>query len=91
MQTECNRIDLIKSFEAAPSTAVFNQHTIAALRDCSIATVQRDRWIGQGIPFIKFGHSVRYRKSDVLAWLDKHPAVQSTTQADMKKGEQYDA
>ena len=73
-----------------PLITVFDQHTIAALRDCSIATMERDRWVGQGVPFIKFKHSVRYRKSDVLAWLDKHPAVQSTTQADLAK-EQYNA
>ena len=90
MKTQGNRIWLIKNFEEAPPTAVFSQLTIAAIRDCSIATVQRDRWIGQGIPYIKFGHSVRYRKSDVQEWVNKHPTVRSTTEADMKK-ELYNA
>ncbi len=74
-----DRIDLISDFEKAPETALFSQQTIAAVRDCSTATLERDRWAGTGIPFLKFGRSVKYRKSDVMVWLNKHVPRQSTS------------
>lgn len=74
-----DRIDLLSNFEKAPETALFGQQTIAAVRDCSTATLERDRWAGNGIPFIKIGRAVKYRKSDVVAWLNEHIARQSTS------------
>ncbi|WP_333874798.1 helix-turn-helix transcriptional regulator [Methylobacter sp.] len=76
-----SRIDLLNQFNAAPDDALFDQKTIAAVRDCSLATMERDRWAGTGIPFIKLGRSVKYRKADVLLWLDKHHPQQSTSSA----------
>ena len=73
------RIELLADFEQAPNTTLFNQQTIAAVRDCSTATLERDRWAGTGIPFLKFGRSVRYRKSEVLSWLNTHSSRQSTS------------
>lgn len=74
-----SRIDLINEYERAPDWALFPQVTIAAIRDCSIATVERDRWAGTGVRFIKMGRLVRYRKSDIRAWLEQHQAVCSTS------------
>ena len=37
----------------------------AAIRNCSRATSERDRGAGTGIPFIKMGRLVRYKKRDV--------------------------
>jgi hypothetical protein len=79
--TITSRVDLLNQFDSAPHDALFSQTTIAAVRDCSIATMERDRWAGTGIDFLKIGRSVRYRKSDVLAWLDKHHPQQSTAAA----------
>jgi hypothetical protein len=81
MQQENIRLTLINEYESAPDTALFSQLTLAALRQCSIATIERDRWAGTGVPFIKIGRLVRYRKSDIHTRLNKHPLVQSTTQA----------
>ncbi|WP_414713683.1 helix-turn-helix transcriptional regulator [Sphingomonas sp.] len=38
------------------------------------------RLTGDGPPFIKIGHLVRYRRSDVRAWLSAQPCVTSTSQ-----------
>ena len=81
MSVENHRLFLMQEYEAAPDEAMFSQLTVAAIRKCSIATVERDRWAGTGVPFRKFGHSVRYCKADIRNWLDQHPAFQSTTQA----------
>ena len=83
MQIQTDRLFLIKQYELASDTALFTQMVVAAVRDCSIATVERDRWAGTGVPFIKLGRSVRYRKSDIRNWLDRYQVVQSTTQAQM--------
>ena len=85
MQKEKSRLSLITEYELAPDSALFAQETVAAIRDCSLATMERDRWIGTGVPFIKVGRLVRYRKTDIRAWLEKHQAFQSTTQAQISK------
>ncbi len=75
-----DRIKSINEFYSAPDTALFSQIIIAHVRDCSPATMERDRWQGGGIPFIKIGRAVKYRKTDVLAWLEKHQAQNSTSE-----------
>ena len=81
MKSETHRLILLQEYEQAPESAYFSQETVAAIRNCSRATVERDRWAGTGIPFVKMGRLVRYRKAEIAAWLEQQPAYQSTTQA----------
>ncbi len=74
-----NRSTSLAEFYGAPETALFTQITVAHVRGCSLATMERDRWRGDGIPYIKIGRSVRYKKSDVLAWLDQYQPQASTS------------
>ena len=85
MKTKTSRLDLINEYEIAPDSALFSQETVAAILDCSLATLERDRWIGKGIPFIKFGRMVRYRKTDIRMWLAQHHAIQSTSVLSQEK------
>jgi|HubBroStandDraft_6_1064221.scaffolds.fasta_scaffold1823909_1 hypothetical protein len=48
----------------------------------AVSTLQKDRCAGGGIPFIRIGRLVRYRESDVAAYLASLPAHNSTTEAD---------
>ncbi|MCD6040115.1 MAG: hypothetical protein K0S27_1515 [Gammaproteobacteria bacterium] len=80
MKIKLSRLDLITEYEHAPDSALFAQETIAALLDCSLATIERDRWLGNGIPFIKIGRMVRYKKSDISLWLEAHRTFHSTTE-----------
>lgn len=80
MKSQLSRLDLITEYERAPDSALFTQETIAAILNCSLATIERDRWIGAGIPFIKIGRMVRYRKNDICLWLEEHRAFCSTTE-----------
>lgn len=73
-----SRLDLIKEYELSPEWVMFSQETVAAIRDCSLSTLERDRWVGTGVPFVKMGGLVRYRKSDIRAWLEQHQPIQST-------------
>lgn len=81
-----SRIQLLQEFEAAPENALFRQETPCALLDCSNATMERDRWVGGGIPYIKIGRSVRYRKGDILAYLAQSNSKISTSDFGSKKG-----
>ena len=83
MKRQLSRIDLINEYEQAPESALFSQETVAAIRDCSLATLERDRWAGGGICYVKIGRLVRYRKADIRAWLDKQPTVLSTSRSDV--------
>ena len=75
-----DRTKAINEFYSAPDDALFNQITVAHVRDCSTATMERDRWAGGGIPFIKIGRAVKYRKADVLGWLAQYQAQGSTSE-----------
>jgi hypothetical protein len=44
------------------------------------STLQKDRVAGSGIPFVRIGRLVRYRQSDVRAYLDALPAYRSTSE-----------
>jgi predicted DNA-binding transcriptional regulator AlpA len=44
------------------------------------STLQKDRVAGTGIPFIRLGRLVRYRQSDVTAFLDALPSCRSTSE-----------
>jgi hypothetical protein len=44
------------------------------------STLQKDRVAGTGIPFVRIGRLVRYRQSDVQAFLDALPALRSTSE-----------
>ena len=43
MDTAVSRVDLMREYEQAPDSALFSQDTVAALRGCSVALIERDR------------------------------------------------
>jgi len=47
----------------------------------SRSSLQKDRLKGGGVPVIRIGRLVRYRASDVEAWLAKLPARRSTSES----------
>jgi len=52
----------------------------AQILGVSIAFLERDRWAGARVPFIKIGaRAVRYRLSDLLAYIESR-LCQSTSQ-----------
>lgn len=75
-----SRIHLLEEFNALPDSAWFGQETVAAVRYCSEATIERERWSGGGVPFVKCGRSIRYSKRSILEWLAKHKLLCSTTE-----------
>ena len=53
-----SRLDLLKEFESAPESSLFSQQTIAAVLSCSTQLLERNRWAGTGIPYLKIGRKV---------------------------------
>jgi hypothetical protein len=71
---------LVREFWGAPDEALFNQRTVAAVRDCSEALCERERWNGTGPSFMKTGGRVKYRKADVVEWINRHRTFSSTSE-----------
>jgi hypothetical protein len=52
-----------------PLQELLTERELARITKRSVASVRRDRLLKKGCPFIKISASVRYRPSDVEAWL----------------------
>ena len=61
--------DLRAELDAAPSWAQFDEEYVAAARNLSVSKVRAERLSGCGVPFIKEGRRVLYRKSDIMGYL----------------------
>lgn len=61
-------------------TELLSPDQAAATIDVTSGTLSVWRSTGRyGIPFIKIGRKVRYRKSDLLAWLESRTRESGTT------------
>ena len=58
-----------------PTDRLLNEHEVAKLRHQSVATIRRERLHKTGIRALKLGGSVRYRYSDVVAWINSRPTI----------------
>ncbi len=45
---------------------------VAGILSASVSKLRRDRWLGQGIPYMKNGRLVRYREDDVIAFVERN-------------------
>lgn len=78
---------LIAKYHKADERSFFTERAIALVMGFTRAKLQNDRWKGAGIPFVKLGHAVRYRKKDVEHWRDSFQTFSSTSESDYKKSE----
>lgn len=76
---KASRLQLINEFDAASNSTLFNQNTLAAILNCSTQLLERNRWAGEGVPYIKMGRKVLYKKSDVLDFLQQLKTYRSTS------------
>ncbi|RLA18373.1 MAG: DNA-binding protein [Gammaproteobacteria bacterium] len=53
-----------------PDQAFLTPHETSALMVMTVNSLRVRRSMGTGPKFMKNGHTIRYRKADVLAWLD---------------------
>jgi hypothetical protein len=72
MSANSRRLDLTE-VPAVPWTWV-DEHVYAAIRGCSVKTMQRERRLNIGCPFRRIsGTSVRYKFGDIMAFLESQP------------------
>ena len=59
---------------------LLTEEDVSALIGRAVATLQKDRVYGSGIPFVKVGRRAMYREGDVAAYLAALPAHRSTSE-----------
>jgi hypothetical protein len=64
-----NASDDVRGFWEAHPDSLFTRKTIAKVRQCSLALLEREAWAGTGIPIIRDGARCLYRKREVLRHL----------------------
>jgi hypothetical protein len=51
---------------------LLTQREYAEYRRCSIRTIERERAIGEGCPYVRMGARILYRLADVDCFIDAH-------------------
>ena len=76
-----------------PLDDLLTQPEYADIRRCSERTIERERSSGTGCPYVKISRSVRYRRRDILNFIEKHvrhstsEMAQSAAVPDMERRE----
>jgi excisionase family DNA binding protein len=68
--------------ELPPPEKFLTDYEVAELVGRSRSTLQKDRHLGRSIPFIRIGKLIRYRQSDVDAWLAARPTLNAVKRHD---------
>jgi len=59
---------------------LLTEHETSERTKRAVSTLQKDRVVGGGIPFVKVGRQVRYRESDVQHYIESLPSYRSTSE-----------
>ena len=51
------------------------EHEVSNLTGRALSTLRNDRQIGNGFPYVKWGRFVRYRKKDVIEFMESRKVV----------------
>ena len=86
VETSLDLTSAVNQFWAAPDEALFPQTALVAITGMSNAHFERARWEGGGPKFLKLGRLVRYRKADVVAWINRRQPVSSTSEIKGSEG-----
>ena len=80
----------IQKFLDADNEALLETKIVAAFTGLSCSWFNNKAVYGGGIPYIKIGNKRRYKKCDVLIWLEKNcPKVNSTSEYKEVKNYKY--
>lgn len=61
----------LKEFLKADNKELFRQEVVAEYIGMSTHTLERNRWLNIGIPYIKKANRVFYKKGQVVKWLEE--------------------
>lgn len=66
------RTDTNSTTTTAVVPILWSQREVAAYLGVSHKWLERDRWKGATLPYVKIGRAVRYRAADVLVYIDSN-------------------
>ena len=69
-QNKTEDSNTVRQFWEAHDETRFDSNVIALVRGCSTAKLDYEAWRGTGISFFKDGAHRRYKKRDVMEYLD---------------------
>lgn len=79
------RVDLTR-VPAVPWVWV-DEHVYAAIRGCSVKTLQRERRLKIGCPFRRIGGTtVRYKFGDIMAFMESQPSGSCDVVPEKRRG-----
>jgi len=52
--------------------ALLSEKEVQEIYKLNARTLQRDRVLGRGIPYVKIGRRVRYKRSDIEKYIKRH-------------------
>jgi hypothetical protein len=61
-----------ESVANSPIESLIDEYEYARIRNCSVATVRRDRLLRKGCPYVKCGALVRYRPQDIRVYIERN-------------------
>jgi predicted DNA-binding transcriptional regulator AlpA len=64
---------------------LLDDYAVAKITGRARSTLQKDRVAGTGIPWVRLGRLVRYRQSDVTAYLAALPSRRSTSEPEPQR------
>ncbi len=72
----------------ADLSPVLTPKQLAGVLEKSTDALAQERWLGKGIPFIKYGGRIYYLRSDVAAFFaaNRHASAQQDATADLSDG-----
>src|SRR3981189_2967238 len=78
VRLHCKEANMKHSDSNTLSDPLLTEGEAAEMRRQSIRTLQAERLRGGGCPFVKLGRSVRYRRSDVLRFIEVNTRTSTT-------------
>lgn len=61
---DLSKIDLRETY--------LNEIETAKMTGIAMSTLQKHRMRNKGIPYIRFGRTIRYKRSDIVRFMDEH-------------------
>jgi len=62
---------------------LLNESQVARILNYSCHWLRAKRCKGGGPPYVKLGHAVRYRESELDDWINRHPTLSHTSQTEL--------
>ncbi len=56
-------------------TKWLSEKAVAKMLSCSVSVLQKHRFKNRGLPYVKFGKSVRYNEADIFDFMESQKVI----------------